>query len=257
VDKAIAMLRLSLSLMARVPDHAKTEEADARSQLSLALAHAQQYQEAHDQFTAALQMYAASGEDAVKKAIVDQDRVVAGARDTTQAYENLARLYAEHGEPWKAIQTIDSGISIAGRNRDPMLPSLRLTRRVQLQNIVGSAFASDRAAIGAYVAPGSSLGQYLCAHNAYVVAASELKAGLDGELRRFRPRFPLVFAGPPTANGWYPVIVDAFVTCDEAGALIDQLQKEPALNKGAFVGQVLHGCAAGCPGLPSTVSVQK
>jgi len=69
-------------------------------------------------------------------------------------------------------------------------------------------------------------------------------------------QFPVASKGQPI-GGWVPIIVDAYLTCDEAGALLEQVQT--AFHTSPFYAPhhtspfyVQRACGA-CAGLPGTV----
>jgi cellulose biosynthesis protein BcsQ len=69
--------------------------------------------------------------------------------------------------------------------------------------------------------------KYVCAHNFFLVAASEESYQAADRFRYWKKRFPRAELGPAPANNpnWVPVIVDFFLTCADAKREAALIQK--------------------------------
>lgn len=145
---------------------------------------------------------------------------------------------ASRGEALRALRRItdlDQAIDVAQRQRDPAFGELRRAR-VNLLKGVGPLWDDAR-----------ELREYVCEHDYYVVGASERPERARDELRRWLPEYPFAQLGEPTPSGRVPIIVDFFLTCDQAREVIGRVAERHPTKP--FYVRWYPGCPA-CQGLP-------
>ncbi len=138
----------------------------------------------------------------------------------------------------KTLERLDWGIGTIRQRHYPFLDRLRLQRRDLLKE--AAALAS----------PPSELKQYICYHNLYVIGFSERTSKAPAKLEDIKKVYPLAEIGAPgKLNPQYvPIIVDFFLTCEEAGNVLNQVQKD--YKSHPFVGGWDTSCPLPCKGLP-------
>lgn len=163
-----------------------------------------------------------------------------GVTYATLGQSQAANLYFQQATtvgPWETIKALDRGIRIARQRQDPALTYLRISRRDILKNV------------GPRLDSSPDLKAYVCLHNAFVIGASERQQAAGEERQRFLPDFPLAEIGEPSARKpkYVPIIIDFFLTCEEAKTVIDGVQAKYKSNP--FVGSWYRGCPR-CEELP-------
>jgi hypothetical protein len=99
------------------------------------------------------------------------------------------------------------------------------------------------------------LRKYICAHNSFVIVASEKVAHAAAGLKYWREKFPLAEIGPASANNpdWVPIITDFFLTCSEAMQKAIAIQQEYGAKYGSTPSQGLYSLPD-CPPCSSQVA---
>jgi tetratricopeptide (TPR) repeat protein len=230
-NAAIEHFQVALSKYTELQD--ASSQGDVLIRLAQALYSAGDTATAQQRFREAIDAYGTTGVYPRKaRAVAGLGITQLERGDPGAAWSSFREAFAE--QPLETLLTLDWGIQYAREAGDRYLP-LREVRRDLLKKVDPNSSPELRA--------------YVCLHNNFVTGASDRVEAAKGELERLRRDFPLAEIGSPYARnpGWLPILVDFFLTCQEAKEVLDRVQEKYQTNP--FVGSWYPGCPV-CEDLP-------